>query len=444
MRRSVLPLAVCLSLLLSGRTARAQPAAGGTLGLDEALSIARENRPALRQVQANARAADARADQARAPLLPQLSGTASYQRTTANFVARPSQVPAVLGTVPPNPTFDTYNFFNFGLTATQLVYDSGLSIGRNRAAHATADAAHDTASATALDVELSVRTAFFQARAAKALIAVADETVANQERHVEQVQGFVDAGTRPEIDLAQVRTGLANARLSRIQAVNAYATAKAQLNQAMGIETGTDYEVAEDTIGVVPGEDSALEPLMDEALRTRPEFRAFANRIRAQELVIRQQIGGYGPSIGVSTSLTDAGNALSRLGWNWNAGVTVSWLLYQGGLTRGQVDEARATLAAVQAESDGMRQQVRLEVQQAQLTVAAARVAVEAAEEVVRNARTLLDLAEGRYGAGVGNAIELADAQLSFSNAEAQYVRAAYDLAAARARLLRALGRTAP
>lgn len=444
MRRSALLLTVCLSMVAAAGVARAQPTTGGTLSLDEAIAIAHENRPALRQAEANARAADARADQARAPLLPQLSGTASYQRTTANFVARPSQVPTALGTVPPNPTFDTYNFFNFGLTATQLVYDSGLSIGRNRAAHATADAAHDTASTMALDVELSVRTAFFQARAAKAMIAVAEETVANQERHVEQVEGFVAAGTRPEIDLAQVRTGLANARLSRIQALNAYATAKAQLNQAMGIEAGTDYEVTDDSIVAVPGEEASLEGLLDEALRTRPEFRAFANRIRAQELVIRQQIGGYGPSIGVSTSLTDAGNALSRLGWNWNAGVTVSWLLYQGGLTRGQVDEARANLAAVQAEADGMRQQVRLEVQQAQLNVVAARVAVEAAEEVVRNARTLLDLAEGRYGAGVGNAIELADAQLSFSNAEAQQVRATYDLAAARARLVRALGRAAP
>jgi hypothetical protein len=41
----------------------------------------------------------------------------------------------------------------------------------------------------------------------------------------------------------------------------------------------------------------------------------------------------------------------------------------------------------------------------------------------------------------VGNAIELSDAQLAATQAEAQAVRAGFDLAAARARLIQVLGR---
>jgi outer membrane protein len=57
------------------------------------------------------------------------------------------------------------------------------------------------------------------------------------------------------------------------------------------------------------------------------------------------------------------------------------------------------------------------------------------------NARERLRLAEGRYQAGAGSLLELSDAQVALTAAAAQQVRAEYELAAARAALLRALGR---
>jgi len=66
---------------------------------------------------------------------------------------------------------------------------------------------------------------------------------------------------------------------------------------------------------------------------------------------------------------------------------------------------------------------------------------ITASEEAVASAREQLRLAEGRYQAGVGSALELGDAQLAMQHAAAQGVQAEYNLAAARARLLRAVGR---
>jgi len=62
------------------------------------------------------------------------------------------------------------------------------------------------------------------------------ESLGNQERHLAQIEGFVQAGTRPAIDLAQARTDRANARVRFIQAENACETSRAVLNQVMGIE----------------------------------------------------------------------------------------------------------------------------------------------------------------------------------------------------------------
>ncbi|MGQ0504598.1 MAG: TolC family protein [Myxococcaceae bacterium] len=148
--------------------------------------------------------------------------------------------------------------------------------------------------------------------------------------------------------------------------------------------------------------------------------------VRAQELTISSVRGNYFPAIGVSAGVTDNGRALTALTWNMNAGATLSWNLFAGLETNAQVREASANLANLRAQVDLLRQQVRLDISQAQL-------AVQAARERLR-------LSEGRYQTGVGNVIELGDAQVTVTSAAAQSVQAEYRLAAARAQLLLSLG----
>src|SRR5207247_5154765 len=133
-----------------------------------------------------------------------------------------------------------------------------------RAAKASAEAQADTEQFTTVQVQLNVRTTYFNARAQKALVQVAHETLANQDKHLAQIQGFVQVGTGPEIDLAQAKTDRANAQVQVITAENNYESAKAALNQAMGVEGPTDYDVADEQLGTVLGEDQAIAPLVDQ------------------------------------------------------------------------------------------------------------------------------------------------------------------------------------
>jgi outer membrane protein len=407
--------------------------------LEAAIKTAHVAQPQLRQARAQTDVFRARADVARAPLLPQVNGNAGYQRTTSNFVLRPGQNPN--NTMGAAPTFDTFNFWTFGLSLSQQIYDSQVTIDRWRAARVTAESAAATEQFAALGVELNVRTAFFAARARKSLVDVAKETLANQERRFQQVEGFVRVGARPEIDLAQARTDRANAKVQLIRADANYAAAKAQLNLAMGIERSTDYEVAAETLPPVDVEERDLDTLADEARKARPDVTALERQVRAQELTIRSTWGGFGPSISATMGLTDNGGDITNLGWNWNASLNVNWNLFAGLLTWSQVKEQKAQLSSLKAQLDAARQQVRLDSEQARLAVHAAKGSIEAAEEALVNARERLRLAQGRYGAGVGNSLELSDSQLALTNAAAQRVQADFDLATARAQLLRALGR---
>ena len=231
-----------------------RPGGPDGLTLGQALETAQQHQPQLWQARASAEAASARADELRAPILPQVTLTAGYQRTTANFVARPGAVPSSFNTSG-STSLDSFNFWSGGLTLNQYIWDFGVTTDRWRSSRAAAESLHQSSRAVEQQIIAGVRTAYFNARAQLALIQVARENLANLELHLKQIEGFAAAGTRPKIDLAQARADRAQGQVQLISAQNAYAVAKAQLNQAIG-ETGTtDYDVQDETLPPIPGED---------------------------------------------------------------------------------------------------------------------------------------------------------------------------------------------
>jgi len=421
-----------------------------TVTLDEAEHAARQQRPDVREAAAATVAGVARVEQARAPLLPQVKVQGLYERTTGNRTQKP-------GHNNNYPTsFDTFNWFAGEVTANQLIWDFGQAPNRWHAADARAVALADQARATRLQALFDVRAAYFRARAQKALVVVARQTLDNQQRHLTQIRGFVHAGTRPDIDLAQAIADEANARVQVIKAENGFALARAQLNQAMGVTGDTAYDVGDESFPPVPGEGGAIGQLIDEAIRARPELAAMDAQIRAQELTVRATRQGYFPTLSLIAGATDEGQSFQKthvidnfdqvqpyggMAWNIFGGVQLSWPVFQGFLTRGQVREADAVLDGLRAQRDGIVQQIWVAVQQAAQDVGAAREALEASRQALVGAQERQRLADGRYAAGVGNIIELADAELGAQTAGAQAVGAEYGLAAARASLDLALGR---
>lgn len=418
-------------------------AAPRVLTLREALESARSNQPQLRQARAQTEAASARARESLSPMLPQLSATAGYQRTTANTIPRPGApvTQTVGGVAGPSRSWTTYNSLSDTVTASQLLFDFGASPNRYQASKAAADAQAAQERATALQVDFTVRQTFFDARANRSLVDVAREALANQQAHLRQTQGFVQAGTRPEIDLVQARTDTANAQVQLINAENAYETSKVALNAAMGAPGPTDYDVGNEAMQEIAGEDVGSEPLLQEALKTRPEVQSIEDLVRADELTVRALQGNYWPTISAGAGLTQGGQRLTDLGWNVQVGVNLSWNIFQGGLTRAQVSEATANLVSEIAQLDLLKQQLRSDVDAARLAVRAAKASLSATSEALVNARERLRLAQQRYAVGVGSAIELGDAQVALTQAAAQAVQSDDRLATARAQLLRALGR---
>ena len=428
-------------LALSLVALAASPAgAAEVVTLDQALRTARAHQPALDLARGSLINAEGQADSARAPLLPQVSGIGTYTRGTTNPYCNPNTgmpCPATFR----GPTFDTTALWKFGVNASQLVYDFGESINKWKAARVGMEAQGESVRTAEVQVAFNARSAFFTARAAKDMVGVARETLANQERHLGQVKGFVEVGTRPEIDLTQAKADRANAQVQVINADNAYAVARAQLNQAMGVERSIDYDLSDEDLPPVEGEDGDVEALVGEAQHTRPEVSSLRLSAQSQELTLKSAHDQYWPNLGLSGNATETGSDPEHLAWNFSGLVTLSVPILQGGGINAAIKSAEGQLVTAKAQLETEKQLVRLDVEQARLGVRAAKAAIAAAEDALANTRDRLRLAEGRYQTGVGSIIELGDAQLALTTTAAQRVQAQYQLYTARAQLLKALGR---
>ena len=405
-----MPLSLIVSIGLS------LDASAHMLTLAEAEQLAEKNQPQLVQARQATRAAEARVDSNFAPLIPQINANASYSRQTSNFVARPGSLPTSVSAAT-TTSGTTYDLFNFGITASQLVYDFGQTYGGYKVAQSNALVQKETEAATLQQVLYNVRTAFASAWSQQALIAVARDNLENQERHVAQVEALVKVGTRPEIDLAQVKADRASAKLQLINSENGYALAKAQLNLAMGVEQSIDFTIADERLAAIDGENLSDAMLVESAMKTRPDLRALTQQIESQERQLSAVRGGYYPSLGVSTGFTEAGRELSALTWNWNAMASLTWPLFQGGITRAAVREAEANKATTVSKQVAQRQQIVFDVIQARLSVTAAKASLDAAREIELNAKERLRMAEARYTAGAGSIIERQDAQVAATTA---------------------------
>lgn len=418
---------------------RKQPA---VLSLEDALRTGTRDQPQLRGGRAQLRANAARVAQAKAGYLPKVDASAQYQRSTGNFVLTPSFAGSQLArTLRLGNSLDTFNYYLFGATAVETIYDFGKTGGAVAVARAAEESSRADYDTTEQSVALNVRNAYFNALAAKELVNIGEQTVANQGKHVNQIRQFVEAGTRPKIDLASSELNLANAELSLVRGRNTLYVSKVLLNAAMGIEGPIDYDVKPPPEMPVAGEEEVVDAHLRAALDVRPEIRRIDAQLQQVEAQRRVASSAYYPALVATANISGAAVDSFPVGVNAFLGVGLAWNLFTGFGTDQAVAEAEANYEAVKAQRDSIRQSIRSELEQQLLAVDEAKRRATVSDRAVANAGERLKLAEGRYEAGAGDVLELDDAQITDANAKAQRVQAQYDLAIARARLARALGR---
>lgn len=429
---------VLVSVMVLSAQARAEEktAQAPPLTLQEAVDTALRNHPTIRMGQATVEAAQQRVRQQVAEYLPKGGYTYTYTRQ-----ARPptSAVGGVdIGETPQRRTVT--QFFNFNSTnfqINQLLFDFGKTLNSIQSAIASTEASTADLETTKQEVIFNTKQAYYSVLSSQRLLDVAEETVRQNQKHLEEAQARFDVGVAPRFDMTQAQVQVSNAELSRVEARNNVALGFETLRRAMGQNEPLRVRLL-DQLEHRPASLSE-EAIAQEAYARRPELESIKAQQRASSERVSALKKQFLPSVSGSAQYNWTGREYPlQEGWVW--GVTLTMPLFDSILTTSQLGEEQATLRNLQAQEENLRQQVTLEVRQGLLNLRRAEESIRVSEQTLVQARENLDLAEGRYAAGVGNIIEVTDAQVSHTSAQANSINALYDYKTVLAELEKAAG----
>ena len=405
---------------------------GKELELEESIKIALDNQPLILARIGDYQASIQNIYIALAPQLPQLFGQWNgFEQKTV------SSGPSATGPLTRNVTTSSTSLSTTAtVTASQLLWDFGKTLAATAAAKASAKS-------SAEDVEIQkdesvrlVKTGYFNLILNERLVEVNQAALERALVNLRSAKGFFDVGTQPKSAVTRAEVDVATAQVNLIGALNAVVISRTTLNTLMGIPVNTPTRVR-DILGY-QHVDFDPKTLLPEAFARRPEYRQIKARLEQAEQTVKQQFRNFFPSITASGTY---GSARADMNEIYNYGVQLNWTIFDGGGKIALYKQAQAQRDAAQARVRDTELTIWQQVEQSYNTAIQSEEAIGAATKGVESADENFRLSQGRFDAGVANIIELTDAQLALTTAQATLVQALANYRIAIAQLERFLGR---
>ena len=274
------------------------------------------------------------------------------------------------------------------------------------------------------------------------MILVAQSTVKSDEGHLDQAKRFVAAQAQDPIVVAQAASALAQAKSLLAQAQSTEAIALGNLRAAIGWFDPTRSPTVDPNWPASSDvEPPQLDALVTTARAHRPDIIQLDKLILAADASLTAAHDERRPYLSASAqTLWSPATTNWEPEPTWSAGISLTWLAWDGGKSAADVRVANANILSAQANRDQLLLTLTSTLESARSQIVANYNNVTASTEAVTSARFALKLADARYAHGLGSQIELADAQTAVTTAEGTLVTAEWQLADAWSQLRRATG----
>ncbi len=435
----------------------ALPSPPRPMALADAIAYARAHQPVVLAAIARVNARQEAANIPRAQWQPliglnaQIIGSTA-NNTTATYVAPDfmdvPRIGATRGVSNDSATWQPYASTLVGAGIRQEAFDFGRIAAQAAAADASVDVQKQSSAAATLDVTYGVLEAYFAVEAAKSIRTAAQDAYTRSRAHRDLAKSGVASGMRSPIELTRAEADLARFDAGRIRAQGGVDTAQAVYAAAVGVP-----DVALDAMGAPPSAPDlpALNEALAQASARDPAILGALAMLRRQErettalgammrpnltftAAITGRAGGAPPSSGVSANDS---------GWvpnvpNWDVGAILTWPLFDP-VVHAQEEASRSSEQVRREELALTRYNEVAAIRESYVAVVVARRALPALGQSLDAARANWAQADARFRAGLGTAVELADAEAVLADAEVQLALGTFDVARTRAVFGRAI-----
>lgn len=448
MIRHPLVLALAVALL---------PSVASAADLMQVYQLARENDPQFSQTEAQARATREGAVQARAQMLPQINGDASYTRSRSEGPSTQTQFDPATGQpvrFSGDTTTDTATR-SLGVNLQQMVFDrSRFTTLRSQQALGRASEYQVETAGDSLITRTSA--AYFNVLVQLETLAAAEASEAALKKQFDAASKRLEVGLAPITDVHEARAQYDSARANTIVARNAVEDAYQALAEITGQPVSALKALPDNFQPTLPSEGSA-DAWVAKAIDNNPALKAAQEQLASAEANVETARSGHWPSVYLNGSYGDrrttgdstfsssflanpATNPIDSRSRGPSVGVTVNVPIFSGGATQSRVRQALAQRDATADQLEQQRRALTRNTRAAYQSLVAGISEVEARRSALTSARAAYEASQVGLEVGTRTVLDVLNNQQNLFNAQRAYAQARYNFLQSRLNLEQAAG----
>ena len=410
--------AMAAAVLLHANTTFA--ADGVALTLDDAISLALENNRLIEQSAEERESARWNLSYTRRRSGPALNLSASQNR-----IFHPSYI----------------NGYDNSLELSMPLYTGGQLENQREGARYALNSADLTLENSRQTVKYQAAAAYFQVLQTASLVNVQQQAVELLQEHLRNVSIQYEVGTVAKADMLATSVQLANTQQSLNTAQGNYQTAVAQLNNILGLPVDTEIATSAE-INFVRFSWTEAECL-EYALAHRPDGIAASYAVKRAQAQTAAAKSAYLPKVSAVITGSESGEGIIKSNLfddRWVMGVSVSWDIFNNGVTAAQVEESKSAERLAESRALQQLETIQLEIRTAYVNLKTAEKNIATTADAVAKAEEEFAIAQIRYVEGVDTNLNVMNAQEKVVETRNNYYAALYSFNTSRAQIEKAMG----
>ena len=396
-----------------------------------------------------------------ASLLPQVSGSGSYQRTIKKQVmymdfdlgglggdsgeGSSSGGSGKSGGSGGGFEVGRWNTWSAGISASMPIVN--VQLWENlRVSGQSVELAVEKARSSRLEAVNQVKQAYFACLLAREAFEVYKSAYENALENYNQIQRRFNAQRASELDLTRARTTLENAIPSVYDAESAILLALWRLKAVMGVDLDANIDVSESLSDYSAHMLYDLHESGELSLEDNSTMRQLAIQAEQLAATVRAQRYAYLPTLSLSFnySINAMTNDFNFSEYRWSPysfiGLNLSIPIFSGGQRLNAVRQAKVQAETLNLQRTDTERQLKIAIRQYLNQMETALKSFGSAETAVGTARKAYDIAAKSYDVGRSTLTDLNDAQHALTQSQLGVCQAVYNFVVAKANLENTLG----
>jgi outer membrane protein TolC len=329
----------------------------------------------------------------------------------------------------------TQHDFSTALTVRLPIYNPAISPTREIAVRES-EIQNKRLDGSKSDTAFKVFKLYLDIQKAKSRIQATEQAANETREHLRLAVVRNQTGIGLRSDELRARTHLSMNEQQLITARNNLTIARMELASVIGLKDGDSIDILDTKIAAIPLPQSSDE-LVTVSLENRNELKLSQAEYEKAEAAVRLARSSFLPSVGAFTSyqMNSRDTPFGHDNDSWNAGVALTWQLFDGFKRDRERDKAVAEKSAAAELFEHSKRESVLRLKESYLRSEEMGKRLEVAANALQDAEETVRLLTSRFENSLASMVELLDAQTALNQTRADLTESEANLALARGQI---------